>query len=172
ICASVSTVVDSTEDTSMGLMPVPTTVTAPSVVASAATKSTFDVVPTLIGTSRGSSPFRLIRYCPVGTCAKRYVPSGPTVTVREYPDAGLVSVMVSPATARPFTAPAVFVCAWTPDAKHRPRATANALRLIRAANGLLAISCYPQGTWRGWVPFGERRTHVYPRSMKGQSRNR
>ena len=66
-------VVDSTEETSIGLTtPAPTTVTVSRVVASpAAAKSTLAAVPTLTLTLRGAAPLRLIWYWPLGNCGNR-----------------------------------------------------------------------------------------------------
>ena len=72
ICSAVRIVVDSTDDTSIGLMaPVPTTVTVSRVVASPLAKSTVAALPTLTVTLRGAAPLRLIWYWPVGSCEKR-----------------------------------------------------------------------------------------------------
>ena len=65
-----------------------------------------------------------------GNCDIRYVPSAPTVIVRENPRSALLTVMVSPASARPAMAPAVFDCACTPPAMHSPSAIASAPRRI------------------------------------------
>ena len=67
-------VVDSTEETSIGLTePVPTTVTVSRVAVSplALTKSTFAEVPTLTLTVRAAPPLRLTWYWPVGRDEKR-----------------------------------------------------------------------------------------------------
>ena len=74
ICSDVRIVVDSTDETSMGLTaPVPTTVTVSRLVGAppALTKSTFAAVPTFTLTVRGLPPLRVTVYWPMGTCANR-----------------------------------------------------------------------------------------------------
>ncbi len=74
ICSAVRMVVDSTEETSIGLIaPAPTTVTVSRVVASPpeVTKSMLAAPPTLTVTLRGAPPLRLSWYWPVGRAEKR-----------------------------------------------------------------------------------------------------
>ncbi|MFT3761042.1 MAG: hypothetical protein QM761_00215 [Pseudoxanthomonas sp.] len=74
ICSAVSTVVDSTEDTSIGLTKLdPTTVTASSEVASPppVTKSTLVATPTLTLTLRLAPEPVVTVYWPVGSAEKR-----------------------------------------------------------------------------------------------------
>lgn len=114
---------------------MPVTVTASIVVAApGAAKETSTPAPARTSTRRvpiSRSPRITVSvYSPTGRVLKLYLPEASDSTVRLKPLLLLAMTLTpSPSGTTPYTLPVV-LCACTAPAKHRPRATQSALRLI------------------------------------------